>query len=152
MTNETTRSSKMSIDELLNQQTSVGLTATVEPIADEPTLIKVTPFTPQAGCLCNLAMRVPKDTISHVISTGQAHFCCGKQLLIVEVHFRDDASLSPKTVFEQLHHAALSFRSPLVPLIGNCPYEGATMCNSGHIYVCKEFGGGLYWQYTSTPC
>lgn len=95
-----TAKKNISIDELLDQQKQAQFVATVEP-TDDPDTVKITPFVPNVGCLCETAFRVPKTAIESVTPTGQRHLCCGKNLIVVEVKFKDGATLPVSQIFEQ---------------------------------------------------
>jgi hypothetical protein len=79
-----TEFNRISIDELFERQSrvSTALKATLEPVPDEPDKVKITPWIEGAGCLCQLAINVPKAVIDSVSPTGEIHLCCGKKLEI----------------------------------------------------------------------
>jgi hypothetical protein len=91
----------MNLDELLATQESSGQTATIEAVMDKPTHVKVTPWVEGRGCLCHLAIVIPKKAVKKVIPTGQKHPCCGKVLSVVEVVFDDGATIAVQDLYEQ---------------------------------------------------
>jgi hypothetical protein len=96
---------RLSLDELLVRQQSSSR-ATVEEIKDDRSRVKVTPWVLGSGCLCHLAMTVPRSAIESVVLTGDTHFCCGKILQVVEIEFAEGAALSVSEIFSQASAAA----------------------------------------------
>jgi hypothetical protein len=88
-------SNPMKLDEFLSSQSSrsEAFTATVEPIADNATDVKITPFHEGGGCGCSSSFTLAKKMIRSVKPTGNFHRCCGKRLEIVEIEFEEDASV-----------------------------------------------------------
>lgn len=97
--------SPINIDDLLASQEQVNNHATLERIPDDDERVKVTPYVAGRGCLCDYALRIRKDAIETVATTGETHICCGKTLQVVEIAFAD-ASLTD--VFTQLLQARQS--------------------------------------------
>src|ERR1051325_3854648 len=97
---------KMSVEEFLSTQATPTSVATVEAVENEPELLKLTPWVSGVGCLCQLAVKVPKKAIESVSPTGDTHYCCNKALRVVEVHFRKDSSLPLSDLFAQLMQSA----------------------------------------------
>jgi hypothetical protein len=73
--------------------------ATIEPIDDDPGRVRITPFVPHIGCMCSVALTVPKDAVGSLARTDELHRCCGKTLSVVEVELTDETL---KDVFSQL--------------------------------------------------
>jgi hypothetical protein len=92
----------LSVDELFDLQSRHHIKGTVEPVGDDGQLVKVTPWFPFSGCLCQLALVVPKAVIDKVKPTGESHQCCGKTLQVVEITFKEDGTMPVKQVFEQI--------------------------------------------------
>lgn len=90
----------ISLDELLTRQGGAGARATLDEVPDQPDRVQVTPFTPDAGCLCDHAFTVPRDAIASVTPTGETHDCCGKTLLVVTLTFADPVL---NDVYQQLN-------------------------------------------------
>lgn len=88
-------SNPVKLDEFLSSQSSrsEAFTATVEPIADNPTEVKITPFQEGRGCGCSSSFTLAKEMIRSVTPTGHFHRCCGKRLEIVEIEFAENASV-----------------------------------------------------------
>jgi hypothetical protein len=101
-------SAPVKLDEFLRSQSS-GSTATLEPIPDKPTRVKVTPFHGDRGCGCASSFELPRDMIHSVTPTGQFHFCCGKRLEVVVVEFAEHASVPVADLMKRIdnpgHHA-----------------------------------------------
>src|SRR6185295_5329002 len=97
---------KMALDDLLAAQSKESCIATVEPVKDEPDMVKITPWAKGVGCLCHLALKIPKAAIESVTPTGDIHYCCGKTLRVVEVQFREDSVISLTDLFAQVMQAA----------------------------------------------
>jgi hypothetical protein len=55
----------------LADQGRTGFTATIEPVTEKPTLVKVRPWLSNAGCMCQFALEVQKKKISTVTPTGE---------------------------------------------------------------------------------
>jgi hypothetical protein len=90
------------LDDFLADQGQTGFTATIEPVTKDPTRVKITPWLPNAGCMCQFALEVPTKTVATVTPTGDRHFCCGKALRVVEVRFQSDAQISLADIFGQI--------------------------------------------------
>jgi hypothetical protein len=105
---------KMSVDELLDEQSNSGLTATIEALPGDSKSVKVTPWLPSGSCLCENSIEIPKSAIASVRPTGEKHACCGKLLSVVEVNFEKTATLPVADVFASLvaraQHAAISLK------------------------------------------
>ena len=88
-------STPMKLDEFLSTQSSrsEAFTATVEPIVDNATEVKITPFQEGRGCGCSSSFTLAKEMIRSVTPTGSFHHCCGKRLAIVEIEFAENASV-----------------------------------------------------------
>jgi hypothetical protein len=99
---------RLSIDDLLQQQERSASAVTIEPVDGDSKKVKITPWSPGGGCQCHLAIEIPKEAVSHVIPTGQKHYCCGKVLQVVEAHFASDGSIALPDLMKQLgdraHH------------------------------------------------
>jgi hypothetical protein len=92
----------LSLDEFLKSQKTVTFLATIEEVIDHHDLIKVTPWTPGAGCLCHAALEVPRDAIESVKPTDDTHYCCGKVLRVGEVRFKPGTKVDLEKVFAQV--------------------------------------------------
>ena len=103
---------EISVDQLFAQQQHIRPLATIEQVDGKPELVKVTPWVKNMGCLCTLALVVPKIVITSVKTTGENHYCCGKQLEVVEVNFKKDASIAVADVFAQASSTANQHKSP----------------------------------------
>jgi hypothetical protein len=104
---------RMPLDAFLDEQSKAKakFVATVEGDESKPDLVTVTPWVAGKGCLCKLAVKVPKSAIETVTPTGQSHHCCNKVLKVVEVHFKDGESISLNELFDQLLESAVSGHS-----------------------------------------
>jgi hypothetical protein len=71
-------------------------------------VVKVTPWVEGKGCLCNLALELPKSAIEVVVQTPHSHRCCNKVHTVVEVLFKKDATILLDELFHQLIKAAAS--------------------------------------------
>lgn len=92
----------MDVDELLKNQSEIGKTVTVEPIPEKPEFVKITPWTKHVGCLCHLSFVVPKSSIANVVPTEDKHYCCGKTLIVVEISFVADATITLDDLLNQM--------------------------------------------------
>jgi hypothetical protein len=93
-------SKAISIDAFLKIQEQTTF-ATVEAIENNTDLVKITPWLPAHGCLCNSAFSVRKEFVQSVTPTEQTHQCCGKILRVVSVAFAENATLSPRDLLAQ---------------------------------------------------
>ncbi len=84
---------EISVDALLKAQGADGasLLATIEPVTDDDSKVRVTPFVAETGCSCAQAITVPKKDIKTLYTTDDVHWCCGKKLTVVEVEFVHDS-------------------------------------------------------------
>ncbi|MEO7313251.1 MAG: hypothetical protein ABIX01_22890 [Chitinophagaceae bacterium] len=78
-----------------------ALLATIELADGDEHLITITPFTHDGGG-CGDSFIVSKDAIEWVRQTGQIKYCCGSGHEVIEVGFKEGASISIKEVFQQL--------------------------------------------------
>jgi hypothetical protein len=106
MAEEGRQQEKLSLEDFLAKQSAGNLLATIEIVPDDPDKVKVTPWIVNVGCLCAHSMIVDRDQIASVTTTGMTHPCCGKNLLVVEIEFKEGASLAASEVFGQLLKAA----------------------------------------------
>ena len=122
-----------SLDELLEVQSRQEFKGTIEGIEGKPGAVKITPWVPVAGCLCHMAVVVPREAIIGVMMTEDTHFCCGKTLRVVEVDFADDATIPLQDLFNQIYasgsaiaermgRATLRWRSPSQPSVRDDPH------------------------------
>lgn len=99
---------KISVDQLLESQIApTALRATIEAVTESPDSIKITPWVSGRGCLCQLAIVIPKSSVASVTPTEATHVCCGKTLRVVEVNFASNESISLEELFAQLNASAL---------------------------------------------
>jgi len=93
----------MNLDEFLSQCS--GFTATLQPIPDKPTHVKVTPFKKDHGCGCASSFELPKEMIRSVTPTGKYHFCGSKRLEIAVVEFSENASIPVADLMKRKGHS-----------------------------------------------
>lgn len=100
-------SDPMKLDEFLSSQStrSEAFTATVEPIADNDTEVKITPFQEGRGCGCSSSFTLAKSMIRSVTPTGHFHHCCGKRFEIVEIEFAENASVPVAELMKRAAHS-----------------------------------------------
>lgn len=102
----TTNADAIPLDEFFSRQKQALFLATVEP-TDNNEVVKVTPVVKGVGCTCGTSIKVAKSSVESVVPTGERHLCCGKNLLVVEIKFKDGASVPIEDFFEQQRrHAA----------------------------------------------
>lgn len=119
---------RLSLDELFQKQGEGQYMATIEPTVD-PAQVKLTPYLANLGCLCSQSIKIPKDLIDSVTPTGEFHLCCGKRLIVVEIHFKKGANLPLNTIFDQLR-ANLVERQDARPAFSTMPHP-SQMSSSG---------------------
>lgn len=95
-----------SVTEFLKDQDAGHLVATIERVQGEPGMVKVTPWVPNSGCLCHHSITVAEKSFKSVHPTGQSQYCCGKHLKVVEIQFKDDATMNTAEVFGHVARAA----------------------------------------------
>lgn len=100
-----------SVDDFLGGQSVSEISATIETVEGKPDSVKVTPWTPESGCLCHLSLTVRKSAVEAVTPTGQTHVCCGKTLKVVQLRFKKGETLPLEDLFNQLHSAAHQLHS-----------------------------------------
>lgn len=94
---------RQSLDEFLNNQTDLhsALLATIDRVADDQTLVKVTPWL-TGQCMCVIGLDIPKNVIEAVAETGDSVSCCSKRMRVVRVFFKDPERLLLNGIFKQL--------------------------------------------------
>jgi hypothetical protein len=158
-------STPMQLDEFLKSQTS-GFTATLEPVPEKPTSIKVTPYRDDRGCGCSSGFELPRNMIRSVTPTGKYHFCCGKRLEVAVVEFTENASVSVADLMKRIEgpsehaHSASPYSPrghPVPPhaadtssrlssgIVGRWPIPW-TPCHVECIEVCTRFCGPTGWD------
>jgi hypothetical protein len=107
----------MSVDDFLASQSEQGhdFLATVEAVPDDPGVVKLTPWLPLVGCLCQYLLDIPKDRIESLEPTENRHTCCGKVLRVARVQFREGARIGLDQLFEQISRSANSPSASEVP-------------------------------------
>lgn len=93
---------KIDLEDLLQEQDSSALLATVEPVANDPNLVKLTPWAEASGCNCHAAIQIPKSSIAALYDSGHTHWCCGKRLKVMEVELDEKKSIPVTQVVDQL--------------------------------------------------
>jgi hypothetical protein len=94
---------KEDIGRIFDEQSkaSHSFRATLEPVADAPDRVQVTPYD-GSGCGCDRAMIL---SIVHLESVERAedtwHDCCGKRLRVCNVTLKPDATLLAKDLLQQ---------------------------------------------------
>jgi hypothetical protein len=68
-----------------------GVTVTVQRIQDDEDHVEVTPWDAKGGCMCVLALRVPKAAIDTVSPTGETTKCSGEEFDLAQLDFKDGA-------------------------------------------------------------
>jgi hypothetical protein len=96
-------STPVKLDDFLKSQSS-GYTATLEPIPEKPTEVKVTPYRDDLGCACSSSFELSRNMIRSVTPTGKYHFCCGKRLEVAVVEFTENASVSVADLMKRIEH------------------------------------------------
>jgi hypothetical protein len=99
----------ISLEELLAKRARRRNLAVVEAIEGDDQNVTLTPWSAHSGCLCHLAMRVPKRAIKGIVTTEETHECCGKTLNVVDALFSETESITVKDLFEQLSTSAASY-------------------------------------------
>ena len=97
---------QLTVEDLLEAQSHPSFRATVEAIAGDTAHVRVTPWVRSSGCLCHLALKIPRSAIRSLALTGDLQACCGKSLQVVQVDFAEGASMNLSELYGQLGEAA----------------------------------------------
>ena len=93
----------ISLDDFLENQSNQPETRmTIEAVEGKADYVKVTPWSPHAGCLCDYAVSVPKSSIETVTPTGDTHLCCNKSLKVVTIKFSAKHQFTLNDIFQEL--------------------------------------------------
>ncbi len=98
--------SKQSVSDFLKEEETkeTALLATIEAVHGDEHLVTITPFSGE-GCGCHSSLTIPKESIEWVEKTGQIHNCCGSMHAVVQLGFKEGASILLSEVFSQLSSA-----------------------------------------------
>jgi len=99
---------EVSLEELLAEQSKTITLATIETVPEKADFVKVTPWIVGRGCMCRLALEVPKRDIVNIVLSKHSHSCCDKSRSVVEVEFREGSVLPVADVFANLSRLASS--------------------------------------------
>jgi hypothetical protein len=64
--------------------------------------VKITPWIPSAGCLCEEAVEIPKSCIESVAILNQEITCCNKKFPLLELTLSEDATIPVINLFLKL--------------------------------------------------
>lgn len=92
----------MKIDEYLTQHRETPFEAVIEPIADDPGRVKITPALAGSRCLCDASLVLDKEHIADVEPTPRTVTCCGKLRRIVRVTLRAEARIPATDVIARM--------------------------------------------------
>jgi hypothetical protein len=104
--NEMVEKKDISLEELLAEQSKIVTLATIEAVPEKADFVKVTPWILGSGCMCRFALEVPKKDIASVVLTKHGYPCCGKDLSVVQVEFKESSVLPTAGVFANLSRLA----------------------------------------------
>ena len=96
---------QLTVEQLLEAQSRPAFRATIESVVGDGTQVLVTPWVQGRGCLCQLALKIPKTAIKSLALTGELQVCCGRSLEVVQVDFADQASMRLSEVYGQISAA-----------------------------------------------
>jgi hypothetical protein len=102
----------ISLEELLAEQSKIVTFATIEAVPEKTDFVKVTPWILGRGCMCRFALEVPKKDIANVVLTKHGYSCCGKDLSVVQVEFKESSVLPTASVFANLSRLVSSDLEP----------------------------------------
>jgi hypothetical protein len=92
----------MSLDDFLRENTNENFLCTIEVISKDSEKVKLTPwFDQHEGCNCDAAIIIDKQLIESVSPTDNTHVCCGKKHKVVEVFFKDGASIKIEDIVKE---------------------------------------------------
>ena len=145
----------MKLDEFLSSQSSrsEAFTATVEPIADDETDVKITPFHEVGGCGCSSSFTLAKKMIRSVQPTGNFHRCCGKRLEIVEIEFEESAAVPVADLMKRAARAGGEMHAGMPREAMPNPMPGGDFPSHAARAAGRQ-GAGLVgrWPIPWTPC
>lgn len=102
---------KLTLDEFLQEAGGGGYLCLVEPAGKESDKVKLTPWAGDShGCNCDSAITIDKTLIEGVVQTDHSRLCCGKQLKVVEVIFKETASIKISDVIEMVLTRAATYQ------------------------------------------
>lgn len=85
---------KINLDEFLKELSTEGFLCTIETIQNDTTKVKLLPWLSEhEGCNCEASIVINKDLIENVLVTDQIHYCCGRKHKVIEVFFKQNASI-----------------------------------------------------------
>ena len=91
----------ISLDDLLAQQSKDEFLCTLETIPNDSSKVKIKPWVDGAqGCRCDSAIIIDRNLIADIFPTEEVHLCCGKKLKVVEVVFKEGASMEVEDIFK----------------------------------------------------
>lgn len=93
--------SRISLSDLFKEQEQSKNLVTIEKIKDDDSMVKVTPWSKEGGCSCELSITIPIESIKEIYKTDFTHNCCGKSLLVVELTLDTDFKISVSSIFDQ---------------------------------------------------
>jgi hypothetical protein len=98
---------RLSVEQLLEAQSHQPFKGTLEGVEGRPEDVKITPWLPRSGCLCDLSFTIRSSAIEFVTATETRHVCCGKSLRVVEVGFVENATIRIEELFGQISSRAM---------------------------------------------
>ena len=104
---EDTATKRLSVEQLLEVQSRQPFKGTIEAVEGRSETVKLTPWLPRAGCLCDMSFVIPSSAIDFVTATEEVHMCCGKSLHVVEVGFVQNATIRVEDLFGQISSKAM---------------------------------------------
>jgi hypothetical protein len=158
---------EISLDQVLDMQEHAGAPhVTVQRVAGNDEVVRVTPWSAGSPCLCGLSLQIPKAAIEAVTLTGQSHSCCGRLLPVVGLRLSDPVWSEVLSQLSTSVSSRLGGGQTFSPMIQDDPGVGDTggtprvyvpggvYCLGGQLYqyVCSHYTGGCYWAALGRPC
>jgi hypothetical protein len=117
----------------------------ISPIKGEPENIRLIPFVSGSGCTCKHAITIEKRQITGVQPRGY-RLCCGRQVVVARVAFREGASIGIPDLFAQIRLWSIERAAALRDVAMRLP-EVMTQDDSG-----GPGGGGGGSGYDPNEC
>ncbi len=91
----------ITLNELFEEQSKTKQLVTIERIENSEDKVKITPWSEEEGCNCELSIIIPISSIKNMYKTEFKHTCCGKNLIVVELELKENAKISVSDIFNQ---------------------------------------------------
>jgi len=116
---------QIALEDFLKEQKD-NFKVTIEEIPTDLDHLKVTPFKKGAGCSCGISITVKKTAIEAVVKTGESHFCCGKELAVVQPVFKKGEGIALNELFLQIYNNSQESQKKVIQPLLSSPSPAQT--------------------------